>query len=194
MTEKGASLRSGARDGGGAAGDDELSDGWTAAIAIAGVVGTLSAAFGVPMLTDRLRRRRERRVAFRLVGMELALIGAAIVRLLQLGRAPDSNDRIEQFLPRSAWDAYQAVLALELKDTSEWEAVAIIYLWTVPFVAHAQQNPGHPYDDEIKRNMGGVAADAFGMARRLGVTERIFPGSEESPFIAGGATGGANPS
>jgi len=169
-----------------------VSDGWTAAIAIAGVVGTLSAAFGVPMLTDHLQRKRDRQVAFRLVGGELAQIATALGGMLEQGRWPYASSVTEYFLPRRAWEAYQPTVALELKHTRDWETVALIYLWMLPVASLARENPGTPIDEGTKQRMIDIAPEAFRMARFLGYSKEMLGGADESPVIGGGATGGAN--
>ena len=78
------------------------------------------------MLNDHLRRRREARVAARLVGLELAFIGRAAAELWKRGRAPASRVPFDLAMRRDAWATHGFVLARELPNEA-WETLATLY-------------------------------------------------------------------
>src|SRR3954468_5718542 len=67
------------------------------------------------------------------------------------GGTPDVPGTVEHFLPRSAWETYRAVVALELRNSRDWESISIIYVWMTPFEVHAAHNLGEAFTDRMKR-------------------------------------------
>jgi hypothetical protein len=87
----------------------------------------------------------------------------------------------------------QSRVALELKDTRDWETLSIIYGWVLPFRMHTLKPLGAPLTAAQRKGIAEIARESFRMAKELGVTKAMLAGADEDPLLAGGANGGAKP-
>lgn len=130
---------------------------WTAVVGVAGITGTVVAAFFAPPWTAaKIEARREqldRQAAARLVAHEVRILATQLNAIARLGFSKAITDT----LPTDAWTEHKATLARSL-TTAEWREIAKLYgrIWGFKGLADA----GGPRDEVVVTLVAGLADTA----------------------------------
>jgi hypothetical protein len=159
------------------------------ALGVAGILGTLAAAFGVPTLQDRQQRKRASKIGRRLVAGELAEIGVNLASILDAQRMP-SIAPDARFLPNESWEAHKGSLALDLPE-AQWHDIWMVYSIAGTIRSLAMLNPGQPVSSDLLDESRNVASSAYEEALKLGFSKKLLG---DQHLRLGGAKDGANAS